>query len=204
VTDDEYAALLAVAESDFRDILVAGWETGMRVSEILNLTADRVRLDVQHISGDALNYIHLGVFDTKTGAERIVPVSAELKAVLKRRMAGLSPDDIVFTIDGKKGNRGGVAGRLERLCNLVGIEYGDKPKDAKGERLGIVFHCFRHTRVSRWVKAGFSDEIVRRASGHRSLEAFQTYVKLDAHTMMRLVEEKPKRTNLEQKRRQTS
>jgi integrase len=177
LTDDDYTALLAEAESDFRDILVAGWETGMRVSEILNLTAERVRLDVQHISGDVLDYIHLGVFDTKTGAERIVPVSAELKAVLKRKMTGLSSDAIVFTIDGRNADKDDVARRLQAVCGRAGVVYGDKAKNAKGERSGIVFHCFRHTSVSKWVMAGFSDEIIRRASGHRSVEAYQTYVK---------------------------
>jgi integrase len=204
VTDEEYEKLLAGADSDFRDIITAGWETGMRISEILNLTAGQVRLDVQHISGDLLDYIHLGVFDTKTGAERIVPVSSELKVVLKRRMVGLGQEERVFTINGRKADRDGIAWRLERLCKQVGIAYGDKPIDTKGRRCGIVFHCFRHTRVSNWVKAGFSDEIVRRASGHHSLAAFQTYVKLDAHTMMRLVDKKQKRINSGQKRSEVS
>ena len=34
---------------------------------------------------------------------------------------------------------------------------------------------------------GFSDEIVRRASGHKNLEAYQQYVKLDPSVVMRLV-----------------
>jgi hypothetical protein len=34
---------------------------------------------------------------------------------------------------------------------------------------------------------GFSDEIIRRATGHKSLEAYRNYVKLDPHVVMRLV-----------------
>jgi hypothetical protein len=37
---------------------------------------------------------------------------------------------------------------------------------------------------------GFSDEIIRRATGHKSLEAYQQYVKLDPAAVMRLVEAK--------------
>jgi len=33
----------------------------------------------------------------------------------------------------------------------------------------------------------FSDEIIRRATGHKSLEAYRQYVKLDPHAAMRLV-----------------
>ena len=39
---------------------------------------------------------------------------------------------------------------------------------------------------------GFSDEIVRRATGHKSLEAYQRYVKLDPASVMRLVEVEPR------------
>jgi integrase len=59
----------------------------------------------------------------------------------------------------------------------------------KGERIGIVFHCFRHTRTTKWVEMGFSDEIIRRATGHKSLEAYRNYVKLDPHAVMRLVQD---------------
>ena len=43
---------------------------------------------------------------------------------------------------------------------------------------------------SEWVMAGFSDEIIRRATGHKSLAAYQNYVKLDPFVIMRLVETK--------------
>jgi hypothetical protein len=37
---------------------------------------------------------------------------------------------------------------------------------------------------------GFSDEIIRRATGHKTLEAYQNYVKLDPTAVMSLVSEK--------------
>ena len=50
-----------------------------------------------------------------------------------------------------------------------------------------MFHCFRHTRTTKWVEAGFSDLIIMRATGHTTLEAYKTYVKLDPSAVMRLV-----------------
>ena len=38
------------------------------------------------------------------------------------------------------------------------------------------------------VSLGFSDEIIRRATGHASLEAYRNYVKLDPSSVMRLVD----------------
>ncbi len=76
------------------------------------------------------------------------------------------------------------------ICEKAGVPHGDKLLNKKGERIGIVFHCLRHTRTSKWIEMGFSDEIIRRATGHKSLEAYQRYVKLGPQSVMRLVEGK--------------
>ena len=73
--------------------LSGGYESGMRNGEISNLRASQVYLDLPHISGQMVDYIDLGIFDTKTGTRRTVPVSARLKGVLERRLQGLSPED---------------------------------------------------------------------------------------------------------------
>ena len=82
-----------------------------------------------------------------------------------------------------------VAKRMKATCEDAGIPYGDKLLSDEGERIGVVFHCFRLTRTTRWVEAGFSDEIIRRAAGHKSLEAYRDYVRLDPTTVMTLVRE---------------
>jgi integrase len=103
-------------------------------------------------------------------------------------MKGLEPDDRVFTNKGKNFSNGVVRWQLKGCCEKAKIPYGDRLFNKKGERVGIVFHCFRHTRTTKWVEMGFSDEIIRRATGHISLEAYRNYVKqVDPHTVMRLV-----------------
>jgi integrase len=188
VTELEFEKLLNHATPDFRDVLVCGYESAMRSSEICKLTAGQVHLDIQHISGAILDYIDLGIFDTKTGARRTIPVSAKLKKVFQRRTKDLNPDHYVFTNKGKRYYKALITTQMKATCEKAGIIYGDKPINEKGERIGIVFHCLRHSRTSKWVEAGFSDEIVRRATGHKSLEAYQQYIKLDPHVVMRLVE----------------
>jgi len=193
VTDDEYATLLMVADPDFQDVLMCGYESGMRSSEIAKVTAGQVHLNVSHISGSVVDYIDLGIFDTKNKTQRTVPVSPILKEVLVRRMKGLESDDCVFT-DRKRGEHTNdrISRKMGLLCKQVGIPHGDKAVNKRGEKIGIVFHCLRHTRTSLWVEQGFSDEIVRRATGHQSLVAYQQYIKLDPNVVMRLVAD-PKR-----------
>ena len=190
ITEGEFEKLLQYASDDFRDVLICGYESAMRLSEICNLTAGQAHLNIQHISGKILDYIDLGIFDTKTGARRIVPVSPVLKNILTRKLKNLESEDLIFIGEEKKYTKLKVSVLMKAACKKAGIIYGDKPVNKKGERIGVVFHCLRHTRTSRWVEMGFSDEIVRRATGHKTLEAYQQYIKLDPHVVMKLVEGK--------------
>ena len=190
IADQEFEAILGHADMDFQDFLICGYETAMRLREITNLTAGQVHLNTQHISGAIVDYIDLGVFDTKTGARRTIPVSERLKEILERRLEGLDPDDYVFTHSGSKTKGDSIPYRMRFVCEKAKVPYGDKVLDSKGARAGVVFHSLRHTRTTKWVEMGFSDGIVRRATGHKSLEAYQQYIKLDPSVVMRLVEKK--------------
>ena len=104
-------------------------------------------------------------------------------------MQNLDPEDRVFTDSLGPYTKVRVSEKFKHLCKRASIPHGDKTLNKKGERVGIVFHCLRHTRITKWVKAGYSDEIIRRASGHMSLKAYQQYIKLDPSDVMRLVSE---------------
>jgi integrase len=163
----------------------------MRSSEIASLTARQVHLDEATISQGKkmkVSYLDLGIFDTKTGARRTVPVSEGLKEVLGRRLEGLGLDDYVFTHKGRKYSNAGIVVHMKNTCRWAKVPYGDKTLNAKGERPGVVFHCLRHTRTSKWIEMGLSDEIIRRATGHMSLEAYKQYVDLDPAVVMKLVD----------------
>jgi integrase len=188
LSDKEFEKILKHTEGDFKDLLICGYESAMRFSEITTLTSEQVTLNLHHFSGTILDYIDLGIFDTKTGASRTVPISDSLKAVLQRRVKGLDAEDLIFTnVTDKRWANSSVQYKLKTACKQAKIPYGDKIVNKKGERIGVVFHCLRHTRTTRWVEMGFSDEIIRRATGHKSLKAYQNYVKLDPHVVMRLV-----------------
>ena len=176
-TDEEYRRLLEHADTDFADVLVCGYESGMRSSEIGELRSYQVRLDEPRISSGksgVADYIDLGVFDTKTGTKRTVPVSPRLKEVLVRRLQRLDMEDRVFTRKGKNYRVGQVRRDMKAVCKKASVPYGDKLLNEKGERIGVTFHCLRHTRTTKWVEMGFSDEIIRRATGHRTLDAYRT------------------------------
>jgi len=188
ITDEEFKLILVNTHENFADLWLAGYESAMRADELATLTPSQVHFGKVHdLTGAMLDYIDLGIFDTKTGARRTVPISAKFKDVLRRRMVGLGQEDMIFTNNEKKWYAGTSANYLKRACNKACITYGDKAVNLKGERIGIVFHCLRHTRTSKWVEMGYSDEIIRRATGHKTLEAYHRYIKIHPAVVMRLV-----------------
>lgn len=190
VTDEEFEKILHYTNDAFKDVLICAYESAMRAGEIINLRAGQVHLDVKHISGEILDYLDLGIFDTKSGARRTVPVSRKLKVILQKRLQGLNLDDHVFT-----NSRGrpyphsqSFSNNMRYACQNVGVPYGDKLMNGKGERIGVVFHSLRHTRTTKWVEQGWSDELIRRATGHKSLDSYRKYVNItDARPIMKLV-----------------
>ena len=203
VTREEYKALLDHAGPDFRDVLICAWESAMRITEIRTLTPSQVVFGQTFSTGETVDYINLGVFDTKNNMQRCVPVSPALKEVLERRMQGLGPEDPIFTRKGLMGSKRGKTvpwsnmtsmTAMKATCALAGVTYGDKVTNKKGEKVGIVIHCFRHTRTSLWVEMGWSDQVVRMATGHKSLEAFNRYIHLDARSVFNLVKEEKTET----------
>lgn len=197
VTEEEYEKLLEEADPNFRDVLICGYESAMRSGEIANLRAKDVVFDERRILAQrgggrkqiVANYIDLGIFDTKTKARRTVPVSEALRGVLERRLEGLKPNAHVFTTaNGKPYLTSNISARMKNLCKRAEVPYGDKLVNEKGEKIGVVFHSLRHTRTTIWLEMGYSEEIIRRATGHKSLEAFRRYVKPDPGMVMYLVQ----------------
>jgi integrase len=190
ISEEEFERLLEAADQDFADVLVCGYETSLRSREIADLRVKDVRLDVPHISGDKLDY--LAVTDIKNGKTKTPPVSPELKEVLLRRLKGLAPGDRVFTEAGLPYYTTLISHRMKKYCELAGVPYGDKVLDESGNRVGVVFHSLRHTRTTIWVEEGWSDQIIMKATGHKSLEVFRGYVHLTAASVMRLVSQRDK------------
>ncbi|MBJ9954951.1 site-specific integrase [Acinetobacter baumannii] len=75
ISNDEIEMLLPYLNSELKDIFVMALETGMRQSEICNLTWNRVFLDKKYLLLDV----------TKNGRKREVPLSKTALEILKAR-----------------------------------------------------------------------------------------------------------------------
>jgi len=162
ISEEEYQEFLRQSPRYLQRVLIALYETAMRISEVLELTWDRV--------DERVGVINLLPEDNKEDDKRTIPISPTLKEVLDElRMEQKKVADIanrVFTRQGKaiKNLRTAFEGAKERA----------KIQD-------VVIHDFRHTAITRWAVLGVPQEAVMLASGHKSLAMHYRYANLQPH-----------------------
>jgi integrase len=157
---DEFDRLMAVAPTHLRPILLTAYHTGMRKSEILKLTWDRVDLNA--------GVIRLRPEDTKTEEGRIIPLTKELSEMLKNATIYLDAArhrvPYVFTYAGKR--IGSVRRAFETACRQAGIT-------------DVVFHDLRHTFVTNMRRASVDYFRIMAITGHKTMTAFKRYHTID-------------------------
>lgn len=149
---EEWQRLYTAAQPWFQPVLMMGYHTGMRLEEILTLTWDRVDLEKGRIFLPG----HL----TKTGQERLVPITPTLKRELQRirSLDGVTRiQGLVFHREGEKLNH--TYREVQRLCDEQQIP-------------DFVFHDLRHCAVTNLADSGVDTETIMKIVGHSSVEMF--------------------------------
>ena len=147
ISEDEYARLIKAARSELRLAIILGYETAMRLGEILSLTWDRI--DTR--AGTVL----LGSAQTKNGDGRIVPLSEfALEAVksVPRRLNG-------SLFESKSNTISPAFGKLARSLGIINVR----------------FHDTRHTCLTRLRRGGVDIITIAAISGHKTLAMVRRY-----------------------------
>jgi len=170
LSDDERTRLLEACKQS-RDpylypIVVLALSTGMRRSEIMNLTWDRVDL--------AREIVVLGAGDTKNAEIRVVPVKGHAREVLgELRRGGASDSAFVFPApaNGTKGPK------------PIDIESAWRAALKRAEVKDFRFHDLRHSAASYLAMNGESPLVIAAVLGHKTLQMVKRYAHLsEAHT----------------------
>ena len=162
LSKEEFQGLMDKLPSHTKAILATGYFTGMRRSEVLNLTWDKVDLKSRLIKLDAK--------DTKDREARRIPICDALYNVLKAVPRAIH-DDHVFLFKGKPIRDFRTA--LRRACRDAGILYG---RAGKG---GFVFHDTRHSFNTNMRKSGVPESVIMKITGHSTREMFLRYDTVD-------------------------
>lgn len=135
-----------------KDYIIVSLDTGFRQGEVF-------RIQKRDVGGDTL-----WTYDTKSGKNRGVPLTARSRSVLERRAKSLeSPSGNLFPLD-----RYAVLNMWHELRDLMRLHHD----------MQFIPHCMRHTFVTEMLEAGVDIRTVMELAGHSRIETTQRY----AHT----------------------
>ena len=130
------------------------FDTGMRISEALNLSCDNVDFDKNLIT------LHFG--ETKNNDARSIPMTTRVARLLK----GTHTTHRYFTMSYNQVNDEWV-----QVRSRIGMGKGD----------GI--HSIRHTFCSRLSQKGTDMRVIQELAGHKDLSTTQRYTHLNPDTL---------------------
>lgn len=175
--------LLAVADEEWKHLIMFGLYTGQRLGDLSTLTWNNLDL-VQ----EELRFI-----SKKTGRNVILPLAQPLIQVTNRwtKKAGTSPLFPVSaqTVIKAEGGVGTLSNRFYECMVKAGL-VAPRPKKSKGKGRSaprqaseISFDCLRHTATSLLKNAGVSDVVAREFVGHDSPAVSKLYTHIDTATL---------------------
>ena len=150
---------------DCRDRFLIGCYTAMRYSDYVFLKG--VRWDDKYISR----------VSEKTGIKTVIPMHYHLSEILKRR-GNILP----LTVSNQKFND-----RLKDLCKIAGLKdkievtrsvNGVKVREVKEKWELVTTHTARRSGCTNMVLAGIDIPSIMKFSGHKTLQAFQKYIRV--------------------------
>ena len=190
-TEAELKQLFAVAEGEWRGIVLAGLYTGQRLGDIASMTWRMVDLDDGVVS-----------FRThKTNRVVKIPLAAPLRAHLVS-LGVHEPNDPVFPhahserLDAEGESRR-LSGQFHALLVKAGLTakrtHKSTGKGRKGRRTvsELTFHSLRHNTTSWLKKAGVPESVVRDIIGHESQLVSLNYTHMDEETKRAAIEKLP-------------
>lgn len=143
ITIDEYRKLLDVAQDYLKPILIVGFNTGMRLGEILKLKWSNIDLKA--------GFIRLTDKDTKECKEKNIPINFSVMDVFNKIIPHVH-HEYVFTFRHNPLQK--FTTTFKTCCKAAGIPYGRKQEN------GLTFHDIRRTVKSNMLKAKI-DEVYR-------------------------------------------
>ena len=162
ILDHEFWKIHKNLRAYLKPVILLGYLTGMRKSEILNLTWDRVNLKE--------GYIDLTPDDTKTNEPRRIYFNSIkiLKNIfIEAAKKGQKNQNFVFTKeDGNPIPKNYIYNMFQQACEKVGI---------RPYRL----HDLRHTFNTNMLKAGVDQTVTMKLTGHKTNAMFLRYSHID-------------------------
>jgi integrase len=190
-TMPELQKLLEIASDEWRGLILFGYYTGQRLSDLASLTwrnVDTVRKEISLVT-------------SKTGRHQVIPIANHLLDFIECMPAGENPMQPLFPKAYK------IATKTKRISTLSNQFYAlmaatglVQPRQHKSHGSGrnakrklneISFHCLRHTTTSCLKNTGTTSAVSQEIVGHDSPAISKIYTHIEMETMRQAVNNLP-------------
>lgn len=166
----EFKKLLDVIDKvNIKDLVIFAVNTGLRQSEILNLTFEQINFRERIVILD--NQIHI----TKSKKVRTIPLNNTAFNIIDKRYKGNLTDNI-FTLDNKQIKQDYIIHKFKKYVRKAKL------------RDELHFHSLRHSFASWLVQNGVSIFKVSKLLGHADVSTTQIYAHLNQEDLRDSVE----------------
>jgi len=190
-TLDQLKKILAVADDEWRVMILVGLYTGLRLRDVATLTWDNVDLHTEQLT----------VATSKTGRVVVHPMHPEVSRAMEAWPAGDGPSGPLFPSAYGAKSRSDYGGTLSNQFHRILVSAGlatSRPHTSQGKGRGArrqpsiySFHSLRHTATSLLKNAGVSDVVARDLIGHDSAAVSRYYTHIDDATKRAAVGKMP-------------
>jgi integrase len=179
-TLQQIAALIEIAEGDWKGAILCAFYTGLRLRDVTELRWNAVDIAEGTIT----------VTTRKTRKDVTVPVHPQFAAWLKKQTRGIGKAPVFPTLAGKSGaGKSGLSMQFKRMMERAGIR-GRILRQSTGEgrsQSSLSFHSLRHSFNAALANAGVGVEMRQELIGHSSVEMNRLYTHPDIEVKRKAV-----------------
>jgi integrase len=176
----EIGALLAVAEPEWRTMIVLAYYCGARLGDLASLDWDDIDLSAGLLSfrQDKMEY--------QVRVPLHPELSAHLMSIAGDQHGPVCPALARRALDG----RGGLSAQFVKLMDQAGIDRR-QVQSGRNRFSRKSFHSLRHSFVSALVESGIAPELRMKLAGHRNLTVHALYSHHQLRTLQGAIDSIP-------------
>jgi len=191
---DQVRRLVEAAEGDWKGLILAGYYTGGRLSDLARLKWSNVKLLEDKDGPKGKMTFYQQKTEAKMGhkAKVEIPIHPELHEYLVASTGIDSPNAPVFPelFDQPGPGKSGLSMAFKRIMAKAGIDGGliRVAEGEKGRNLSALsFHSLRHSFNSAMANANVSQELRMKLTGHSSAGMNANYTQHELETLRRAI-----------------
>jgi integrase len=190
----ELRAIMAVADAEWRSLIVFGLYTGQRLGDLVSLTwhnVDLARGEVRLVT-------------SKTSRTMIIPMAPPLRVHIESLPAGDDPQAPLhpraFALLERTGNISILSGAFSDLLVQAGLRAKPSPRDHRCRGIGhsgrrvineLSFHSLRRTATTLLHEAGVPSTVAQALIGHDSEQVHSDYITIGREALKAAVTKLP-------------